>query len=323
MRILSSLRLKREQAEIVVHLYSMPAEFLPNGRVKWTETRTEEFQKAQSRVKELNRRGPVDPPSNIFAQLVGNRWVKREVNLFGEQWETFSGPWPKWGMCLDGVASELPTWEPATVDRESSSWLTPMTPNGGRKLDMATTLRKGVDANGIKRTVDLSNQAEYWPTPVRQDAAAAARGTTTTGVMHPGTTLTDATRNWPTPAQRDSRDPNLRSYQERSDTKKGEQLNNFVAHNWPSPLDLVLPPGASFCIMITCFAPLFLYLSGALPSPYNKLESMLRRKLNPDFVDWLMGWPVGWSDAAVDFKPEEMASWLSRQRAYLQNLLKG
>ena len=44
-------------------------------------------------------------------------------------------------------------------------WLTPRTPNGGKKLDEATTLRKGMDADGIKRTVDLSNQAEYWRTP--------------------------------------------------------------------------------------------------------------------------------------------------------------
>ena len=41
-------------------------------------------------------------------------------------------------------------------------WLTPRTPNGGKKLDAATTRRKGMDADGIKRTVDLSNQAEYW-----------------------------------------------------------------------------------------------------------------------------------------------------------------
>lgn len=38
-----------------------------------------------------------------------------------------------------------------------------------------------------------------WPTPVTTDSKAAARGTTTTGVMHSGTTLTDAIRLWPTP----------------------------------------------------------------------------------------------------------------------------
>jgi hypothetical protein len=102
-------------------------------------------------------------------------------------------------------------------------------------LDEATTLAKGMDANGIKRTVDLCNQAEYWPTPNTKDAEAAARHTTETGVMHPGTTLTDAIRQWPTPAGRDHRDPNAKSYQERDGSTKGEQLPNFVEHQWPTP----------------------------------------------------------------------------------------
>ena len=40
----------------------------------------------------------------------------------------------------------------------------------------------------------LQGVARCWPTPATTDAAAAARGTTTTGVMHPGTSLTDALR---------------------------------------------------------------------------------------------------------------------------------
>lgn len=40
-----------------------------------------------------------------------------------------------------------------------------------------------------------------WPTPQTTDAASAARHTTQTGIMHPGTTLTDAIRLWPTPTE--------------------------------------------------------------------------------------------------------------------------
>jgi hypothetical protein len=40
----------------------------------------------------------------------------------------------------------------------------------------------------------LAGQASTWPTPCTTDAAAAARQTTTTGVMHDGVTLTDAMR---------------------------------------------------------------------------------------------------------------------------------
>lgn len=42
----------------------------------------------------------------------------------------------------------------------------------------------------------MATLASTWPTPVTTDAKDAARGTTSTGVMHSGTTLTDAIRAW-------------------------------------------------------------------------------------------------------------------------------
>lgn len=37
------------------------------------------------------------------------------------------------------------------------------------------------------------------------------------------------------------------------------------------------------------------------------------KKLNPYFVEWLMGWPAGWTSPTVqpDFAPEAMASYRS------------
>lgn len=42
-----------------------------------------------------------------------------------------------------------------------------------------------------------------------------------------------------------------------------------------------------------------------------------KKRLNPAFVEWLMGWPLGWTD----FAPVEMESYLSRQRGRLYALL--
>jgi DNA (cytosine-5)-methyltransferase 1 len=42
------------------------------------------------------------------------------------------------------------------------------------------------------------------------------------------------------------------------------------------------------------------------------------RRLNPRFVEWLMGLPLGWTD----FEPLEMESFLSRQRSRLEHLLR-
>lgn len=76
---------------------------------------------------------------------------------------------------------------------------------------------------------------------------------------------------WPTPEQRDYRTPNKRSYQERSGTTKGEQLQNFVAHSRQVP---AIPDG---------------------PTSSAK-DPTSRRRLNPRFVEWLMGFPPGWTE---------------------------
>ena len=49
--------------------------------------------------------------------------------------------------------------------------------------------------------VTCESESSLWPTANTKDAASAARHTTTTGIMHPGTTLTDAIRMWPTPTE--------------------------------------------------------------------------------------------------------------------------
>ena len=48
-------------------------------------------------------------------------------------------------------------------------------------------------------------------------------------------------------------------------------------------------------------------------------SSKSTRRLNPRFVEWLMGWPLGWTD----FEPVETASYLCRQRMHLWSLLDG
>jgi hypothetical protein len=50
--------------------------------------------------------------------------------------------------------------------------------------------------------------------------------------MHPGTSLTDAMRQWPTPCARDHKGGNLKPYSERGGGTKGEQLPNFVRHHF-------------------------------------------------------------------------------------------
>lgn len=136
----------------------------------------------------------------------------------------------------------------------------------------------------------------HWPTPrtITGGAESAERkqepGRTESG----GSDLQSAAANWPTPATRDYRSPNAASHMDRSmGAKHLDQLPNFIEHSF-----LPAPPTSTH--------------GGKSPSGST-------RRLNPDFVDWLMGLPPGWTDYA----PLETASYLSRVRSLLRSYLGG
>lgn len=73
-----------------------------------------------------------------------------------------------------------------------------------------------------------SSWPNAWPTATVSDSRSAARGTTTTGVMHPGTMLTDAVRQWGTPTVQ----LGVRRGAERNE----ELLLTGQAKSWPTPM---------------------------------------------------------------------------------------
>jgi len=85
--------------------------------------------------------------------------------------------------------------------------------------------------------------------------------------MHPGTSLTDAMRQWPTPCARDHKGGNLKPYSERGGGTKGEQLPNFVRHHFHQ-----VPT-----------------------TPTDGDGGPVPVVLNPEFVEALMGLPIGWT----------------------------
>lgn len=160
----------------------------------------------------------------------------------------------------------------------------------------------------------LTGQAQQWPTPTLQDSEAAGGvGTITANNRRP--TLNFTAQGWPTPASRDYRTPNAQSYQERSDSTKGEQLVNFVAHHF-SPPGQETPDGPTSSPAAPGSPP-----PSASDSSTKRLPRLLAQRLNAYFVEWLMGWPLGWTSPIVRLasSARETALWRSALRQHLRS----
>lgn len=181
---------------------------------------------------------------------------------------------------------------------QAALWPTPNVPNGGRTVPQEQ-MTAGVTPSGRKVQKPLARTAELWPTPrtITGGAESAERKKELGRMESGGGDLQAAVRNWPTPraeercqynsqddhvalsravtswptpSTRDYRTPNsLESQQRRnSDSKRGQQLSNFVSHN-SSLLAPTTSTDGEKCLRSTMHLP----------------------RLNPLFVCWLMGWP--------------------------------
>jgi hypothetical protein len=114
-----------------------------------------------------------------------------------------------------------------------------------------------------------ATERHMWPTPRAEDSEQ------TGGHRGKADTLTSAPRLWPTPAARD-----WRSGKASQETLEGNArpLNEVVVarETFPTPM------------------------AGCGPNSHNQSNAPLREalggQLNPTWVEWLMGWPLGWTD---------------------------
>ena len=169
-----------------------------------------------------------------------------------------------------------------------------------------------------------------WPTPVANDdqkspeAHLAMKARMKGGPRQTVTSLTVMSKMWPTPATRDHKGANSADHLERSTGSKHlDQLPNFVAHLWYTPnvpnggrtlSEDTSPTGMTAggikrqvglenqARLWATQAQDFSRSRPSLPvpatSPNGQKSSSARRVLNPRFVEWLMGWPTGWTSFA-------------------------
>ena len=232
-----------------------------------------------------------------------------------------AGAWPT----PRGEDSESCGNHPGATDSLTGAKKTWATPTGS---DLSTP-RKQTDGGR-----SLMTDVETWPTPTASDSEDAGKS----GEKH-GVNLPEATRAWPTPRVRstlgDSGSP------ERLKEGPSPGLND-AAHNWPTPnsrdhkgSDLSSRHGGA---SLSHYAETGERTHGSPPSSPQvpvisahgselsptALSTASRRRLNPAFVCWLMGWPWWWTNPAeISYARQATELYLSRLRTLLSSLLGG
>jgi hypothetical protein len=198
-------------------------------------------------------------------------------------------------------------------------WMTPDVPNGGRALPKGTS-QTGKRPDGSKAQVGLNNQVSMWTTPQAHDVTQRGSGQQPTAKAGNACLARDAT-TWPTPsAMQDTKgDADLGAISRRESL--GKQIG--LAHRsrqFSRPDQPTAPHG----LMLSQLRPIWRPLRASVIASHGRgtwrrlWKGRNKRRLNPLFVEWLMGWPSGHALCASSVT--EWCSWQRLMRGALSQL---
>lgn len=220
--------------------------------------------------------GPTWRASLAKFDPVSCSWKTVQLSLLGDS-ELSSVIWPRSGMTADGQCWELPTLERRTSETVFGCLVpTPISNDA---------LKRG-DFNPV-RSWGLAGFAKMFPTPVASDTTMRSKP-----YAQGGTPLSLAVKLWPTPTSTLGTNGGLVTPNK---AREGGTLIEALSARtmWRTPNSAVVDPKSSVT-----------KLTGRTPSdPQVGLADQVGGKLNPMWVEWLMGWPIGWTA----LKPSETA----------------
>jgi hypothetical protein len=200
-------------------------------------------------------------------------WRTSQGSLFGGL-ETFSGTWPRAGMTRSGTAYRLPPSAPLTAATESGSLPTPRATDGerGGRGDLLAQVRTGLDS-----------RRKNWPTPTATNTKAvhlrSAGRPPRSYLPTPTARLGDPKRGSPSPELA------LGRY-----LAGRRNLEDAVAM-WPTPTASDATGGPAYS------------KPPGREGGFLLKETVRGGPLNPTWVEWLMGYPAGWTDCGPSATP--------------------
>jgi DNA (cytosine-5)-methyltransferase 1 len=191
-------------------------------------------------------------------------WKTHQCSLLGDL-DEFSETWPQWGLMRNGEC-----WEQQTLAQTIRGTESGFVPNGVDYFHTPNTT--GLDGGSNSRKA-LKQRIEKWPTPLASDWKPRGPNSKQQG-------LAEVVKKWPTPTSSDW----MSAKQNGIEFKN----NRFVRTS--------LTTGVKFGAKLTDAINL------EMKNSELDLPIKIGGKLNPTWVEWLMGWPIGWTD----LKPSEM-----------------
>lgn len=221
-------------------------------------------------------------------------WKTPQYSLL-EGLDEFSETWPRWGTMRSGVCWERTTLAPLTSATGSGfSELLP-TPLASIATHGGTNQRDSSGRPGLQM------MAMRWPTPLSGEgsgggnaryALAAMNGEKRASGATRSLKLRDAVLTFPTPTVNDAKNSTLPPSQKDRDSLVGDVMRGIPT------------PRAGDGLKRGSIDPM---------EPRNGLPGFVQMdapggQLNPPWVEWLMGWPIGWTDSKR-LETDKFQSW--------------